>query len=49
VFHQNRNGISTISHPVAKKSSRFRVDMRGLGALLGSGEIWGVALGTVMG
>ena len=30
VFHQNRNGIRTISQPVAKNSSRLRVDMRGL-------------------
>src|SRR5580700_4765550 len=29
VFHQNKNGMRTISHPVAKNSSRLRVDMRG--------------------
>src|SRR5450432_3426616 len=30
VFHQNRNGMSTISQPVAKNNRRLRVDMRGL-------------------
>src|SRR5580698_3099216 len=29
VFHQNRNGMRTISHPVAKNNNRLRVDMRG--------------------
>src|SRR5208337_4439864 len=51
VFHQNRNGIRTISHAVRKKSSRLPVDMRGrrlgggLGGLLASDEVCGVASG----
>src|SRR3989442_1445963 len=32
VFHQNRNGIRTISHPMKKNKKRLRVDMRGLAA-----------------
>src|SRR5208283_1315747 len=35
VFHQNRNGMSTISHAVRKKSSRFPVDIRGRGLVGG--------------
>src|SRR5215470_17139354 len=33
VFHQNRNGIRTMSHPVTRNRMRLRVDMlaRGLG------------------
>src|SRR5215470_15988012 len=31
VFHQNRNGMSTRSHPVTKKRTRWRVDMPGRG------------------
>src|SRR5215467_13522743 len=30
VFHQNRNGISTISHAVTKKRMRWPLDMRRL-------------------
>src|SRR5215470_3204799 len=29
VFHQKRKGMSTRSHPVTKKSTRWRVDMPG--------------------
>jgi len=51
MFHQNRNGIRTISHAVMKKSSRLPVDMRGrglgggLGVLLASEEDCEVAPG----
>ena len=42
VFHQNRNGMRTISHPVTKNSNRLRVDMRGLVRWLASGVIVGL-------
>src|SRR5208282_831878 len=51
VFHQNKNGIRTISHAVRKKSSRLPVDMRGrclsggLEGFLASDEACGVASG----
>src|SRR5438270_1888178 len=35
VLHQNRNGISTISHAVTKNSTRLLVDMRARGTAIG--------------
>src|SRR5208283_993614 len=52
VFHQNRTGMSTISHAVRKKSSRLRADMRGrrlaggMGFVSASDEDCGFASGT---
>src|SRR5579862_2227538 len=43
VFHQNRNGMSTMSHPVVKKRIFWVRDMLRLG-LVADGAVCGVSL-----